>query len=115
MYTVAEFGTYARMWIPLVERFGGVHHGYYLPHESDSGLAVASSVFRRWPSMKCIEWQRRPILTVGRRMLSLSKQGASLVASVIFSAPCNRLTRICDPDGRSELEPQAAAGNEWCR
>ena len=41
MYKVSEFETYARMWIPLVERFGGVHHGYYLPHESNSDLAVA--------------------------------------------------------------------------
>ena len=41
MYKVAEFEEYARMWIPLVERFGGTHHGYYLPHESDSDLAVA--------------------------------------------------------------------------
>lgn len=41
MYKVAQFEEYARMWIPLVERFGGVHHGYYLPHESDSDLAVA--------------------------------------------------------------------------
>jgi len=41
MYKVAEFEAYARMWIPLVERFGGIHHGYYLPHESHSNLAVA--------------------------------------------------------------------------
>jgi NIPSNAP len=41
MYKLAEFETYARLWIPLVERFGGVHHGYFLPHESDSDLAVA--------------------------------------------------------------------------
>lgn len=41
MYKVDEFEEYARMWIPLVERFGGDHHGYFLPHESDSDLAVA--------------------------------------------------------------------------
>lgn len=35
-----EFEEYARMWIPLVEKFGGTHHGYYLPHESPSDLAV---------------------------------------------------------------------------
>ena len=38
---VAEFEVYARLWIPLVERFGGVHHGYFLPHESSNDLAVA--------------------------------------------------------------------------
>ena len=41
MYKLAEFETYAGLWIPLVERFGGIHHGYFLPHESDSDLAVA--------------------------------------------------------------------------
>ena len=41
MYQVANFEHYARLWMPLVERFGGVHHGYYLPHESDSDLAIA--------------------------------------------------------------------------
>ena len=41
MYKVAEFEEYARRWIPLVERFGGTHHGYFLPHESNSDLAVA--------------------------------------------------------------------------
>lgn len=41
MYKVSEFEAYARMWIPLVERFGGIHHGYFLPEESNSDLAVA--------------------------------------------------------------------------
>jgi uncharacterized protein (DUF1330 family) len=41
MHRVAEFEEYARRWIPLVERFGGKHHGYFLPHESNSDLAVA--------------------------------------------------------------------------
>lgn len=41
MYKVAEFEVYARMWIPLVEKYAGVHHGYFLPHESNSNLAVA--------------------------------------------------------------------------
>lgn len=37
---VADFEKYARMWIPLVEKFGGTHHGYFLPHESANDLAV---------------------------------------------------------------------------
>ena len=41
MHKIAEFEEYARRWIPLVERFGGTHHGYFLPHESNSDLAVA--------------------------------------------------------------------------
>ncbi len=41
MYKLSEFEAYARRWIPLVARMGGVHHGYFLPHESNSDLAVA--------------------------------------------------------------------------
>jgi hypothetical protein len=37
----AEFEHYAKMWIPLVEKFGGTHHGYFLPHEGASNQAVA--------------------------------------------------------------------------
>ena len=39
-----DFETYAKMWIPLVNRFGGIHHGYFLPHEgaNDIGCALFS-------------------------------------------------------------------------
>lgn len=40
-YKLKEFRTYADMWIPLVEKYGGTHHGYFLPKESASDLAVA--------------------------------------------------------------------------
>ena len=36
-----DFEHYARLWIPLVERFGGRHHGYFLPHEGANNIAVA--------------------------------------------------------------------------
>lgn len=42
---LAEFETYARMWIPLVARFGGQHHGYLLPSEGASNIALASFSF----------------------------------------------------------------------
>ncbi len=29
------------MWIPLVNKFGGDHHGYFLPHEGASNIAYA--------------------------------------------------------------------------
>lgn len=40
-YKVQDFESYARLWIPLVERFGGTHHGYFLPHEGSNDIAVA--------------------------------------------------------------------------
>ncbi|MDJ0788057.1 MAG: NIPSNAP family protein [Myxococcota bacterium] len=36
-----EFEQYARLWMPLVERFGGTHHGYFLPSEGASDVALA--------------------------------------------------------------------------
>ncbi len=36
-----EFGVYARMWIPLVNKFGGTHNGYFLPHEGSNNIALA--------------------------------------------------------------------------
>ncbi|WP_309672760.1 NIPSNAP family protein [Gemmatimonas sp.] len=38
---LAEFETYGRMWIPLVQKFGGIHHGYLLPSEGASDVALA--------------------------------------------------------------------------
>jgi len=53
---VHEFETYARLWIPLVERFGGTHHGYFLPHEGANNVAVALFSF---PSLAAYEDYRR--------------------------------------------------------
>lgn len=36
----ADFEVYAKAWIPLVERFGGTHHGSFLLHEGQNDLAV---------------------------------------------------------------------------
>lgn len=40
-----NFEAYAKAWIPLVERFGGKHHGYFLPHEGPNDLAFAAFSF----------------------------------------------------------------------
>ena len=37
----AEFENYGKMWIPLVEKLGGTHHGYFLPGEGASNVALA--------------------------------------------------------------------------
>ncbi len=36
-----EFETYAKLWIPLVNKFGGTHHGYFLPSEGKNNIALA--------------------------------------------------------------------------
>ena len=62
------------MWIPLVNKFGGTHHGYsyYIPHEGPDTVAVAMFSF---PSLAAYEIYRtaaandrnarRPSLTTG--------------------------------------------------
>ena len=49
---LAEFETYSKAWIRLVEKFGGTHHGYWLPHEGPSDIAYAHFSF---PSLAAYE------------------------------------------------------------
>lgn len=50
-----EFEHYARIWIPLVGKFGGQHHGYLLPSEGANNIALASFSF---PSLAAYEEYR---------------------------------------------------------
>lgn len=36
-----EFEHYGKLWIPLVEKFGGQHHGYFMPGEGANNIALA--------------------------------------------------------------------------
>ena len=38
---IADFRDYARIWSTLIERFGGTHHGYFMPREKPEGAAVS--------------------------------------------------------------------------
>jgi hypothetical protein len=51
----AEFEAYGQMWLELMPRFGGVHHGYFLPAEGDSNKALALFTF---PSLAAYEAYR---------------------------------------------------------
>lgn len=50
-----DFEEYGRRWVRLVNRFGGTHHGYFLPSESDSDIAYALFSF---PSLAAYERYR---------------------------------------------------------
>ena len=54
-FRLQEFETYGKMWIPLVEKFGGKHHGYFLPHEGANNIALALFSF---PSLAAYETYR---------------------------------------------------------
>jgi hypothetical protein len=49
---VDEFEHYAKLWIPLVNQFGGQHHGYFLPSEGANNIALALFSF---PSLAAYE------------------------------------------------------------
>jgi hypothetical protein len=42
---IAEFEAYAKMWLDLLPRFGGIHHGYFLPSEGESDIALSMFSF----------------------------------------------------------------------
>ena len=44
-YKLTEFEVYAKKWIPLVNRFGGKHNGYFLPSEGANNIALALFTF----------------------------------------------------------------------
>ncbi|MGF6245038.1 hypothetical protein P3T42_006810 [Paraburkholderia sp. GAS38] len=54
-YKLKEFEHYGKLWIPLVEKFGGRHHGYFLPSEGISNVALAMFTF---PSLALYEEYR---------------------------------------------------------
>jgi len=49
------FETYGRMWLKLLPKFGGAHHGYFLPSEGDNDKALALFSF---PSLAAYEQYR---------------------------------------------------------
>ncbi|HET7083824.1 MAG TPA: NIPSNAP family protein [Rhizomicrobium sp.] len=51
-HKLGEFEDYARLWIAIVHRMGGTHHGYFLPGEGANNIAVALFSF---PSLAAYE------------------------------------------------------------
>ena len=52
---IEDFEEDGRRWVGLVNRFGGTHHGYFLPSEGDSDVAYALFSF---PSLALYEQYR---------------------------------------------------------
>ena len=64
-FKVKEFEEYGRMWIPLVNEMGGIHHGYFLPHEGANNIGYALFSF---PSLSTYEAYRAKIPTCKKCM-----------------------------------------------
>ena len=58
-YQLPVFEEYGKRWIKLVNRFGGNHHGYFMPHEGTNNVAYALFSF---PSLAEYEIYRKKIL-----------------------------------------------------
>ncbi len=54
-FKLREFEHYGKLWIPLVTKFGGQHHGYFLPSEGANNIALAMFTF---PSLAAYEQYR---------------------------------------------------------
>jgi hypothetical protein len=52
---LADFEAYGAMWLDLMPRFGGIHHGYFLPSEGESDVGLAMFSF---PSLAAYEQYR---------------------------------------------------------
>ena len=65
-YKLAEFEKYGKMWIPLVNKLGGTHHGYFMHHEGTNNIAIVLFSFPsqaayeeyRVKMVQDIEWQK---------------------------------------------------------
>jgi NIPSNAP len=57
-YKLADFEAYAKLWIPLVNKMGGQHHGYFMPHEGANNIGFALFSF---PSLAEYEEYRAKI------------------------------------------------------
>lgn len=55
-YKLDSFEEYGRRWIPLVNKLGGQHHGYFLPSEGANNIAYALFSF---PSLAKYEIYRQ--------------------------------------------------------
>lgn len=53
---ITEFENYAKLWLPLVEKLGGTHHGYFLPAEGANNVALALFSF---PTLSLYEDYRK--------------------------------------------------------
>lgn len=58
-YKLKEFEHYAKLWIPLVNKLGGTHHGYFMPSEGASNIALALFSF---PNLALYEQYREKFL-----------------------------------------------------
>ena len=83
---LVEFEHYGKLWIPLVEKFGGKHHGYFLPSEGASNVALAMFNFLTLLNTRIIGINRSRIQTARVHLNMLERQNVLLTMSAISFA-----------------------------
>jgi hypothetical protein len=58
-YKLEAFERYSRMILPLAAKYGGVHHGAFLPHEGPNNIAVHLFSFPSLPISFAMVWQQK--------------------------------------------------------
>jgi len=94
---IREFERYGKTWIPLVRKFGGIHHGYLLPSEGASNIALASFSF---PSLAAYEEYRTKSFNDPECQAAFRSPSRS--AAAILVAPQNGQSRpvnVCSGHG----------------
>ncbi len=78
-HKIVEFEEYAKRWIPIVNRMGGTHHGYFLPHEGASNVAYALFSF---PSLAAYEDYRNRMADDGecQDVLNMEVRNRSIIS-----------------------------------
>jgi len=94
----AEFEIYARAWIHLINKMGGTHHGYWLPHEGPNDIAYTHFSF---PSLAAYEDYRtrmasdpdcEAVYEYARKTKCILRYDRSFTRSVMEGAPFKDLT-----------------------
>ncbi|SOB95312.1 NIPSNAP protein [Thalassospira xiamenensis] len=86
MHKIPEFEDYARRWIPIVNRMGGTHHGYFLPHEGASNIAYALFSFPSLAHTKITETAWQMMTSVLRHSNLKNVTAASSVTNAVSCA-----------------------------
>jgi hypothetical protein len=77
---LTEFEHYAKLWIHLVEKLGGTHHGYLMPSEGESRS-------NRWRRTSNTESRLQPIRSAWPPWTIIERQNASSATSARSFAP----------------------------
>ncbi|MEI1246502.1 NIPSNAP family protein [Rhizobium aouanii] len=88
-YKLAEFEEYARLWIPIVNRMGGTHHGYFLPSEGANNIAVALFSFPSLAPTRTTGHASQAIRNVRRLSNSTNITAVSSAMNAASCGPCS--------------------------